>query len=134
MLEHTLLNLDHLLRERGGERSVCGLVIALPLSMGTLNSVRAFFNELVKFSMHILILRALAPGVEPVNVGVRSRGSADNLKHPFRGIGILGARKATIALEILDKCGCILANVAEVDSLTPLLKEEQALESLEQHC
>lgn len=58
---------------------------------------------------------------------------ACNLEHVLGRVFIFRTSSSTIALEIIEQCARVLANVAEVDGLAAFAKEEQSVELLKKN-
>jgi hypothetical protein len=61
------------------------------------------------------------------------RTIVDDLKHVFSGVLLFAAGSSTVRLEVLEQRARVLSNVTEVNGLTTLGQEQQAVERLEEN-
>ncbi|KAI6753414.1 hypothetical protein HG531_005583 [Fusarium graminearum] len=127
LLEHAVEDLLELNHKGSGEFAVAaiidvGVFDALLLSLDTL-----------EFGLDLLAFGAVAPGLEPIEFGVRSRSSANDFQHPFGRVGLRGTCMATHAFKVAGHDVGVLADITKVHCLTTLGQEEKSVEALEQH-
>jgi len=98
-----------------------------------LSFLRKLSAKSLELCLCLAVFGAVAPGLVPINVGVRTRGCTNDFEHPLGRIGIRRALMSTIAFEVRRQNVRTLANFAKVDSLTTSGEEEKTIETLEQH-
>ena len=114
------------------ELAVAGLVRG-QLAGSHRPQARQLLGELVELAVHFGYLRAVAPHLRPVDVGVGARRGADDLEHPLGRVGLGRAGRRAVALEVVGHGAAAGADLAKVDGAAALGQEEQAVEALEQH-
>ena len=129
LLEDTVGNLAELREEGSGEFTVATGITRHFQSVGILGVVL----QTLQLGLDSLILGAGAPSIVPVDLGVSTRSSTDNLKHPLGRVGISRALDTALAFEVGGHGLGVLANVTEVNGLTTLSQEEETIEALEKH-
>ena len=127
LLENTERNLAELLGERRRKFAVAAGIL-LPC-----RDRAACVDQSLKFFLDTSVLGALAPGLEPVEIRLRTRRGADDLEHPLGGVGVLRALEPAVALKVGNHRLGVLTDLAKVDCLTALLEEEEPVEALEEH-
>lgn len=83
--------------------------------------------------MHFCVFGAGAPGVVPVDIGVRARGRTDNFKHPFGRVSIRRTGVSAVAFKVLSENVGVVSYFSEIDCSATFGEEKESVESLEEH-
>src|SRR5699024_10792256 len=113
--------------EGSGEFVVTG-GIGIGRVNGLLRESRFQFSQVVE---HSLVFGAIAPNSRPVDFAVGSGSSTNDFKHPFGRVRARRQLRGTVSLKVAGKSRGLFSDITEVDSLTTLGEEQQAVETLE---
>jgi hypothetical protein len=86
----------------------------------------------VDFSLNFLVLGTLVPGIGPIHLGTGV--TSNHFEDVLGGVLQWLTRASSVSFKVVQESRRVLANVSEVNSLSSLGKEKQAIESLEQLC
>ena len=83
--------------------------------------------------MHFLVIIAGSPDSRPINIRVCAWGSANDLEHVFRGIGVRRAVDCSMTDEIVNQRARVGSNFAKVNGFSASSQKEKPIEALKQH-
>ena len=135
MLEHTHESFAELLGERCSKFAVGGLILSFLGGHSAFESglLRAFDLELFEMALNLGIFGGVAPCLVPINVGMGSGGSANDLKHPFGRVSILRTWGTSVADKVIDQNLGVFTDLSVVDGTSTTGQEKKTIETLEQH-